>query len=92
MAWNRFTDPGFQTGARLSNCGGRGGGLKDCIPATELGITKAYVCKSIKANGLCCSKTAQTVKKGLMVGFWYAKSGGKWILNTAYPSTNAQCN
>ena len=89
-AWLTFISSGFQTTAKLSNCGGKAGGLKDCIPAAALGITSAIKCTSIDpATNLC--NAYDTIRQGLKVGFWYAHSKGKWILMTAYPSTHPQC-
>ena len=86
-AWTAFISPDFRTRARLSNCGGRAGGLKDCIPAADLGIAEARVCTRVD-RGVC---TATEPAEVLMVGFWYANSNGKWILNTAYPSADPNC-
>ena len=89
-AWLTFTNSGFRTTAKLSKCGGKAGGLKDCIPAAALGIASAIKCTSIDpATNLC--NAYDTIEQELKVGFWYAHSKGKWILMTAYPSTHPQC-
>ena len=91
LAWSSFVNPTFKTTAKLSECGGRPCGNKDCIPAAALGISEAFVCKEIDdETGLCSAVDVK--KKGLNVGFWYAHSKGKWILMTAYPSTHPQCS
>ncbi|MET0403500.1 MAG: hypothetical protein ABW123_13900 [Cystobacter sp.] len=73
---------------------GTSGSQKDCIKASALGITEAWTCtEADKKTGICT--TWKPVEGTLYVGFWYANSkgtGGKWIMNTAYPSTNAECN
>ena len=92
LAWSSFVDSKFETTTKLSNCGGKAGGLKDCIPAATLGISKALVCKEIDDETGLCSAADPVRTKGLNVGFWYAHSKGKWILMTAYPSTHSQCS
>ena len=84
-AWTTFGK--LETGTKLSNCGGSNRAQRDCIPAAVLGISKAYVCTSAE-GGLC--NAVQSIKP-LMVAFWYAKSNGKWILNTSYPSSHPNC-
>lgn len=91
LAWRSFFDPKFQTKAKLSNCGGSSGGQMDCIPAADLGITRAFVCTKLDDKTGLCSAAQAVTSKELMIGFWYASSKGKWILNTAYPSTHPQC-
>ena len=91
LAWSSFVDPKFETTAKLSKCGGKAGGLKDCIPAATLGISEAFVCKEIDDKTGLCSAAEPVKTEKLMIGFWYAHSKGKWILMTAYPSTHPQC-
>jgi len=71
------------------NCGGKDEGLMDCVSASKVGISSAVVCNSVNANRYCTDTTKITPEK---VAFRYAKSSGKWILNTAYPSVNSNCN
>jgi len=73
-------------------CGGKGGSQNDCVDAKLVGITSATVCKKVDKSGACTEEQKITPKK---VGFWYANSkgtAGKWIVNTAYPSVNANCS
>ena len=91
-AWSSFVNPKFKTTAKLSQCGGKPCGKKDCIPAAALGISKAFVCKEIDKRTGLCSAADPIETEGLNVGFWYAHSKGKWILMTAYPSTHSQCS
>ena len=87
-AWTSFVK--YQPTTKFSQCGAAKRPKKDCIPASALGITKAYQCTSIDAaTGLCDAYV--TIGQGLKVGFWYAHSNDKWILNTAYPSNHPQC-
>lgn len=71
------------------NCGGSNEGLMDCVSASKVDISSAVVCNSVDANENCTDTTKITPEK---VAFRYAKSAGKWILNTAYPSVNDKCN
>ena len=77
-------------------CGGSSGSQKDCIKASAIGVTEAWTCKAVNDKGICTDWTKLSGE--LYVGFWYANSpgasgtGGKWLVNTAYPSTNSDCN
>lgn len=66
---------------------------KDCVLASKLGITEAWTCTAVDGNGICTEW--KPVTGTLYVGFWYANNsstGGKWNMNTAYPSADSQCN
>ncbi len=73
-------------------CGGSAATSMDCVPAKTVGITSAVVCTAVTAGA--CTTTSAIVP--IKVAFRYAKSGtgsnGVWILNTAYPSMNADCS
>lgn len=69
-------------------CGGGGGSMMDCVGADVAGINAAYVCDTVNAAGNCTSGHDIAPIK---VAFRYSKNGGLWILNTAYPSVNADC-
>lgn len=71
------------------NCGGSNAGVMDCVKASDVGISSAIVCNSVGSDQKCTSTTNITPEK---VAFRYAKSSGKWILNTAYPSKNDSCS
>jgi len=71
---------------------GKGGSQNDCVDAKLVGVTSATVCQTVDKSGNCTKEQKITPKK---VGFWYANSkgtAGKWIVNTAYPSVNANCS
>lgn len=77
-------------------CGGSGGSQNDCIAIDRLGGwkgTKATVCKKVDADGNCTQSQNITVKA---VAFGYynnsVETKGKWIMNTSYPSANADCS
>lgn len=71
------------------NCGGSNAGVMDCVTASKVGISSAIVCNAVGSDKKCTSTTNITPEK---VAFRYAKSNGKWILNTAYPTTNSSCS
>ncbi|WP_017910827.1 hypothetical protein [Xanthomonas sp. SHU 199] len=74
---------------------GTGGGAKDIVDAASVGITAGWACTSADGDGICTNWRKFTPVK---VCFWYANSpgakgtAGKWLLNTAYPSLNADCS
>lgn len=77
------------------NCG-TSGGPKDIVDASLLGVTRGWKCtKTGSANNLCETWEEFTPAK---VCFWYYNApgsggtAGKWLLNTAYPSLNADCS
>ena len=65
----------------------------DCVSAEEVGIDSAFKCTRVDDTTGLCTRTdpVQPIK----VAFRYAKNGdtkNKWILMTAYPSENSNCN
>ncbi|WP_017912163.1 hypothetical protein [Xanthomonas sp. SHU 166] len=74
---------------------GTSGGPKDIVDAASVGITAGWKCTAVGKNNICTEWTEFTPVK---VCFWYANSSGakgtagKWLLNTAYPSLNADCS
>ena len=55
----------------------------DCVLAADIGVNAAYKCTDVDKNKLCTEDRPTEVT---YVEFWYAQKGGKWVLNTAYPS------
>ncbi|MCD4486083.1 hypothetical protein LQR31_16540 [Chromobacterium vaccinii] len=76
------------------NCGASGG-PKDIVDASLVGVTQGWKCTKAGGNGLCETWQKFTPVK---VCFWYYNApgsggtAGKWLLNTAYPSLNADCS
>ncbi|MQP65661.1 hypothetical protein GE253_09945 [Niveispirillum sp. SYP-B3756] len=106
--WKQFTDlfskwKTVNDGKKPApaDCGGAGGSKSECVPIDRLGGwqgTKASICTAVDANGACTASQNITV---LAVNFGYYNSSqkvkdggtaGKWIMNTAYPSANADCS
>ncbi|MFC4158767.1 hypothetical protein [Chitinimonas lacunae] len=78
------------------SCGGSGGSQTDCIAIARLGGwqgTKARVCTKVDSSGNCTESRNITVAA---VAFGYynnsVETKGKWIMNTSYPSENADCS
>ncbi len=75
------------------NCG-TSGSVKDIVDASLVNITEAWKCTAVGANGICSSWQKITPSKVCFI--YYNKAGstgtaGKWLMNTAYPSVNADC-
>ncbi|QNM98719.1 hypothetical protein [Chitinimonas koreensis] len=77
-------------------CGGAGGSQTDCIAISRLGGWKggaATVCTAVDGSGNCTASRNITVKA---VAFGYYNNSketkGLWIMNTSYPSENADCS
>ncbi|UYK75939.1 hypothetical protein NG825_15855 [Xanthomonas sacchari] len=74
---------------------GTSGGKRDIADAATVGVTSGWTCTAVGKNNICTEWTEFTPVK---VCFWYANSSGakgtagKWLLNTAYPSLNADCS
>lgn len=94
-AWNKFqTKKSFGIGYQPQQCkGSTKGQHADCVRATDVNVNQAYRCTVTDKTTKLCTKYDKT--KAKYVEFWYAKKGGKWVLNTAYPSgsttSNAAC-
>lgn len=94
-AWNKFqTKKSFGIGYQPQQCkGSTKGQHADCVRATDVNVNQAYRCTVTNKTTKLCTKYDKT--KAKYVEFWYAKKGGKWVLNTAYPSgsttSNAAC-
>ncbi|WP_139166882.1 hypothetical protein [Chromobacterium sphagni] len=61
-------------------------------PRQAVNITQGRKCTQAAQNGLCETWQNFTPVK---LCFWYYNtpgSGGNWLLNTAYPSLNANCS
>lgn len=87
-AWSAWAAYSGNKGPTPKTCGGGTGTVMDCVPADRVNINAGYVCDEVNGSGRCTrGHNIQPVK----VAFRYAKSGGKWILNTAYPSVNDNC-
>jgi hypothetical protein len=87
-SWNNWVSYAGHAGPNPKVCGGSGGSQMDCVSANIAGINAAYVCDTVAANGSC------TVGHNIVpvaVAFRYAQSNGVWMLNTAYPSVNLNC-
>ena len=56
----------------------------DCVLAKDIGVRTAYKCTAVEKNTNLC--TTENTTSPVYVEFWYAQKGGKWVLNTAYPS------
>lgn len=82
------------TTGKHADCG-TSGGAKDIVDAASVGITAGWACTDVGEDGICSNWRKF---KPLKVCFWYANSpgakgtAGKWLLNTAYPSLNADCS
>lgn len=87
-AWRQYGGPFTNGMPEPKNCGGGAGGLMDCVNAATLGIAAATVCDAVDAAGACTQRHDIVPVK---VAFRYSKSNGLWILNTAYPSVNGDC-
>jgi hypothetical protein len=77
-------------GPKPKVCGGSGSQM-DCVAADLVGIVTASTCDAVGADGRCTAMTPFIPEK---VAFRYLNSkdtGSKWILNTAYPSKNSDC-
>lgn len=75
-------------------CGANTKGKRDCVNAADLGVTQATTCLAV-SKGKCTSQSAPFVPA--KVAFRYAFKKNKegkanWMLNTAYPTANANCN
>ncbi|AJC45626.1 hypothetical protein [Xanthomonas sacchari] len=71
---------------------GTSGGKRDIADAATVGVTSGWKCTAVGKNNICTEWTEFTPVK---VCFWYANTrttNGKWLLNTAYPSLNADCS
>lgn len=76
-----------------ANCG-TSGGPKDIVDASLVNITEAWKCTAAGANGICSNW--QKIKPTKVCFIYYNNTGssgtaGKWLMNTAYPSVNADC-
>ena len=81
-AWKKFQDGKFD---KLKQCMGKPKGqMVDCVPASKVGVKTAYRCTEVEKNTKICTNKKEV--KPIYVEFWYAQKGGKWVLNTAYPS------
>ena len=60
------------------------GQMADCVLASDVGVKTAYSCSAVDKNTKLC--TTEETTSVTYVEFWYAQKGGKWVLNTAYPS------
>jgi hypothetical protein len=87
-AWAAWAEYSGNKGPTPKTCGGGNSGMMDCVSASLLNVTAGYVCDEVDGSGNCTRGHKITPSK---VAFRYAKSGGKWILNTAYPSVNDNC-
>jgi hypothetical protein len=86
--WSAYSGP---KGPTPKPCGGGDKGVMDCVPASLVGMgaNSGYVCQEVDDKGKCTRGYNFTPTK---VAFRYAKNDkGKWILNTAYPTTNNSC-
>lgn len=71
-------------------CGAAARTRQDCVPAATVNVTTATRCADVDAQGMCTNSESITPTR---VSFRYAHNNkGVWILNTAYPSTNADCS
>jgi len=90
-SFKKWKDHTGAKGPKPKTCGGSGGSQMDCVPADLVGIATASTCDAVGGNGQC---TAMTPFIPARVAFRYLnakETGGKWILNTAYPSKNDDC-
>ena len=82
-AWKRFQSEEFQY-LKPYQCKGKPKGQAvDCVLASDIGVNTAYKCTAVDNTNLCTADHTTPVE---FVEFWYAQKGGKWVLNTAYPS------
>lgn len=88
-AWANWAAYSGPKGPDPKICGGSGGTMMDCVGADVAGINAAYVCDTVNDAGNCTSGHNIVPVK---VAFRYSKNRkGVWILNTAYPSVNDNC-
>ena len=81
-AWKNFQNGKFN---KVKECMGKPKGqMVDCVHASDVGVKKAYICEEVDKNTKICKK--EVAIEPMYVEFWYAQKGGKWVLNTAYPS------
>ena len=85
-AWNEFRQGQFHN---LKECKGKQKGQTvDCVLASDVGVDQAYRCTVVDKNTKLCD-TENSLDPDY-VEFWYAQKGGKWVLNTAYPSVKGE--
>lgn len=88
-AWKKFQTKSFKN-LQLKQC--KGGKIKhtsDCVRAPDIGVKLAYRCTAVDKSKVC---TDYKKTKATYVEFWYELQGGKWVLNTAYPSASNTAN
>ena len=84
-AWKRFHSGNFNYLTPKQCKGSPDGQMVDCVLASDIGVTTAYKCLNIDRNTKLCTEKEKFRPR--FVEFWYAQKGGKWVLNTAYPSS-----
>lgn len=79
---------------KVAQCG-QSGSETDCVPIQYFGgvvANRLEQCTAVDKNGQC---TATKKRRVNAVAFGYlnsvTKTGGKWIMNTAFPSYNSTC-
>ena len=84
LAWEAFKTGEFGY-LKPYECKGKPHGQAvDCVLAADVGVNIAYKCTAVDNKSKICTQDHVTPIK--YVEFWYAQKGGKWVLNTAYPS------
>ena len=84
-AWNNFEKGTFSYLKNPRQCkGSPKGQMVDCVLAKDVGVKTAYKCTAVDKNTKLCTSEQHTSVD--FVEFWYAQKGGKWVLNTVYPS------
>lgn len=85
-AWTAFKQGEFGY-LTPKKCGTKPAGeMADCVLAADVGVNAAYGCLEVDKNSKLCTKKVDA--RVDYVEFWYANKGGKWILNTAFPSAH----
>ena len=83
-AWQRFQSGSFRYLTPYQCKGSPKGQAVDCVLARDINVRQAFRCTAVDKNTKLC--TADQPTPAVFVEFWYAQKGGKWVLNTAYPS------
>lgn len=90
QAWNAWVANQEKTDA---NCGNTAKGYRECVAVRKLGgVTRLQKCTAV-ANNVCTAHGPDLDIAAARFDYAFKKVGSKsqWVLNTAYPSENADC-